>query len=355
MYKITSAFCFFVMTKFTMQRESNINLVSYNTFGVTAFAKYFSRISTLEDLKEIIAQNKKLNEKLMILGGGSNVLFTQDPEMWVLKSELKGINKIDESEDFVWIEVFGGEDWHTFVMDTLSKGWYGLENLALIPGCVGASPIQNIGAYGVEVKDLISKVYAIDLKTGNELVFENEDCQFGYRNSIFKQELKGKLFIYKVVFKLKKSTVVNVSYRALKDELDKEDISDPNPMDIANAVIKVRRSKLPDPAEIGNSGSFFKNPEISAESFQPLKKKYRDIPNYPAPDEKIKLAAGWLIEKAGWKGFREGDIGVHEKQALVLVNYGVGTGAEILDLSEKIILDVQTKFGITLVREVNIV
>jgi len=240
-------------------------------------------------------------------------------------------------------------------MSTLNRGWYGLENLALIPGCVGASPIQNIGAYGVEVKDLITKVYAIDLKSGKELVFENKDCRFGYRNSIFKQELKGQIFIYKVVFKLKKSAVVNISYRALKEELEKERIADPKPGDIANAVIQVRRSKLPDPAEIGNSGSFFKNPEISVKTFQPLKKKFKDIPNYSAPDGKIKLAAGWLIEKAGWKGYRIGNIGVHKKQALVLVNYGGGTGAEVLDLSEKIILDVQSNFGITLVREVNIV
>ena len=338
-----------------MLRESNINLVSYNTFGVTAIAKNFSRISTLDDLKEVINKNKILNEKLFILGGGSNVLFTQNLDAWVLKSEFKGIKKIDENEDFVWIEAYGGEDWHAFVMDTLNRGWYGLENLALIPGCVGASPIQNIGAYGVEVKDLISKVYAIELKTGNELVFDNADCQFGYRTSIFKQELKGQLFIYKVVFKLKKSTLVNVSYRALKDELEKESISDPSPIDVANAVIKVRRSKLPDPAEIGNSGSFFKNPEISSETFQTLKDKFNDIPNYPAPDGKIKLAAGWLIEKAGWKGYQKGNIGVHKKQALVLVNYGGGSGKDIFDLSEKIILDVQTKFGITLVREVNIV
>ena len=335
--------------------ESNINLVSYNTFGVSAIARQFSRIKSLDDLQEVINKNKTLDEKLLILGGGSNVLFTQNPDAWVLKSEIKGINKIEENEDFVWIEAYGGEDWHAFVMSTLSRGWYGLENLALIPGCVGASPIQNIGAYGVEVKDLITKVYAIDLKSGKELVFENKDCRFGYRNSIFKQELKGKLFIYKVVFKLKKSTDVNVSYRALKDELDKEDITDPNPMDIANAVIKVRRSKLPDPAEIGNSGSFFKNPEISVKTFHPLKKKFENIPNYPAPDGKIKLAAGWLIEKAGWKGYKSGNIGVHKKQALVLVNYGGGTGKNILELSEKIILDVQSKFGITLVREVNIV
>ena len=335
--------------------ESNINLVSYNTFGVSAIARQFSRIKSLDDLQEVINKNKTLDEKLLILGGGSNVLFTQNPDAWVLKSEIKGINKIEENEDFVWIEAYGGEDWHAFVMSTLNRGWYGLENLALIPGCVGASPIQNIGAYGVEVKDLISKVYAIDLKSGKELIFENKDCQFGYRNSIFKQELKGQIFIYKVVFKLKKSAVVNVSYRALKEELEKERIADPKPGDIANAVIQVRRSKLPDPAEIGNSGSFFKNPEISVKTFQPLKKKFKDIPNYSAPDGKIKLAAGWLIEKAGWKGYRIGNIGVHKKQALVLVNYGGGTGAEVLDLSEKIILDVQSNFGITLVREVNIV
>lgn len=338
-----------------MLRESNINLVSNNTFGVTAFAKYFSRIKTLEDLKEIIRKNKDYNEKLLILGGGSNILFTQNPDVWVLKNEILGINKIDENDDYVWIEAYGGEDWHDFVMKTLSKGWYGLENLALIPGCIGASPIQNIGAYGVEVKDFINVVYAIDLNNGNELTFDNVDCRFGYRNSIFKQELKEQLIIYKVVFKLNKSPKVKVSYRALEDELEKEKISDPFPIDVANAVIKVRRSKLPDPAEIGNSGSFFKNPEISKETFFRLSEKFENVPNYPAPEGKIKLAAGWLIEKAGWKGYRKENIGVHKKQALVLVNYGGGTGKEVFELSERIIKDVKSKFGITLVREVNVV
>ncbi len=338
-----------------MTRESNINLVSYNTFGVTAFAKYFSKITSIEDIKEVINKNKDLNEKLLILGGGSNVLFTQNPDVWVLKSEITGIRIIDEDDDFVWIEAYGGEDWHSFVMQSLKQGWYGLENLALIPGCVGASPIQNIGAYGVEVKDLIREVYAVDLENGDELVFDNNACRFSYRNSIFKQELKGHIFIYKVIFRLKKSPEINITYQALKDELEKENISNPNPVDIANAVIKVRQSKLPDPAEIGNSGSFFKNPEISTETFQVLKGKFPKMPHYPATGGKIKLAAGWLIDRAGWKGYRNGNIGVHKKQALVLVNYGGGTGKEILNLSEKIILDVQSKFGITLVREVNII
>ena len=226
-----------------MPRESNINLASYNTFGVTAFAKHFSKITTLEELKKTINKNILSDEKLLILGGGSNILFTQDPDAWVLKNEILGINKIDENDRFVWIEAYGGEDWHTFVMYTLDQNWYGLENLALIPGCIGASPIQNIGAYGVEVKDLISEVFAIDLESGEEIVFDNNACRFGYRNSIFKQELKGKVFIYKVIFRLNKSNKVNIAYRALKDELEKENISNPSPDDVANAVIKVRRSK----------------------------------------------------------------------------------------------------------------
>jgi UDP-N-acetylmuramate dehydrogenase len=355
MYSNPLAFLFFVVRYITMKKQSQINLESFNTFGIPARAKFFSQVHSLDSLKEIISLNKQSKQKLWILGGGSNVLFTKDPDAWVLKNEIKGIKIIKEDETAVWVEVFGGEEWHSFVMQSLENKWYGLENLALIPGSVGASPIQNIGAYGVEVKDLISEVYAIDLESGETMVFDNEACQFSYRNSIFKQALKGKVFVYKVIFKLKKSPVVNIEYRALKDELEKEKIKNPMPLDIAKAVIAVRRSKLPDPAEIGNSGSFFKNPEISKEAFQPLKQKYIDIPNYPGKDGKIKLAAGWLIDKAGWKGYRDGNIGVHKKQALVLVNYGGGTGKEIFDLSKKIIDDIQSKFGITLVREVNVI
>lgn len=338
-----------------MKIESEINLKSYNTFGFDVNAKFFSRIQSLDNLKDIIDHNKLLKHKLWVLGGGSNVLFTDNPNVWVLKNELLGLSKIKETQENVWVEVFGGEDWHRFVMKTLESQWYGLENLALIPGTVGASPIQNIGAYGVEVKNLISEVYAIDLSNGEERIFNNEDCNFAYRNSIFKQNLKGRVFIYKVVFRLKKTREVNIAYRALKDELEKEGISDPKPLDVAGAVIAVRRSKLPDPAKIGNSGSFFKNPEISKETFQTLKEKYPEIPHYSGNEGRIKLAAGWLIDKAGWKGYRKGNIGVHEKQALVLVNYGGGSGKEIYHLSEKIILDIKLKFGITLVREVNIV
>ena len=336
-------------------KESDINLISYNTFGISARAKYFTRVQSLDNLKEIIHRNRQSKHKLLVLGGGSNLLLTQDVNAWVLKNEYKGIKKVDENKDFVWIEACGGEDWHEFVMYSLQNWWYGLENLALIPGSVGASPIQNIGAYGVEVKDLISEVYAIDLRNGEELKFENRDCNFSYRNSIFKKELKGLVFIYKVIFKLKKVPEVNITYRALKDELEKEQIVNPNPVDIAKAVIAVRRSKLPDPAEIGNSGSFFKNPEISKDAFHLLEKNYQGIPHYPGNQGKLKLAAGWLIDKAGWKGYRKGNIGVHKKQALVLVNYGGGTGKEIVELSEIIIIDIKTKFGITLAREVNII
>jgi len=336
-------------------KEHDINITAYNTFGITANAKYFTRVQSLDNLKEIILKNRQSRHKLWVLGGGSNVLLTQDVNAWVLKNEFKGIKKTDENKDFIWIEAYGGEDWHEFVMNSLQNKWYGLENLALIPGSVGASPIQNIGAYGVEVKDLISEVYAIDLNSGEEVIFKNRDCNFGYRNSIFKQELKGLVFIYKVVFKLKKSADINIAYKALKEELQNENISNPNPIDIANAVIKVRQSKLPDPAKIGNSGSFFKNPEIEKEAFQLLKNDYSEMPHYSGSNGKIKLAAGWLIDKAGWKGYRKGNVGVHKKQALVLVNYGGGSGKELFELSEKIIADVKTKFGITLAREVNII
>ena len=338
-----------------MEIKEDKDLTQYNTFGVGATARFFSEINSLDTLKEIIKKNQVDGNEFLTLGGGSNVLFTKNTDAWVLKNELKGVRKIKEDSENVWIEAFGGEDWHSFVLYTLENGYYGLENLSLIPGSVGACPIQNIGAYGVEVKDFISDVYTIDLSNSEEEVFTNSQCDFGYRNSIFKNELKGKVFIYKVVFKLNKSPNLNVAYRALNEELEKQGINNPEPIDISKAVIAVRSSKLPDPKEIGNSGSFFKNPEITKEIFEKLKLNFPDIPNYPGANGLIKLAAGWLIDKAGWKGYRDGDVGVHKKQALVLVNYGKGSGKEVYDLSERIILDIKNKFGITLAREVNVI
>ena len=337
-----------------MDIQRDFDLKTYNTFGVSAKASLCTVISKEEDLQEVIAENARISKELFPLGGGSNLLLSKDLDKWVLINELKGIRVLEEDAERVVVEVMAGENWHQFVMTCLENGWYGLENLSLIPGSVGASPIQNIGAYGVEVKDFIRSVKAIDLKGGEELEFNNASMRFSYRNSIFKEELRGKTFITRVVFELKKKPEVHVAYRALQEELDKRGITDPGPADVSSAVIAVRQSKLPDPEEIGNSGSFFKNPVVAMEQYLQLASEHPDIPNYPVDDAHKKLAAGWLIEQAGWKGFRDGDIGVHAKQALVLVNYGAGKGADIYSLSQRIIDDVKSKFGVELEREVNV-
>lgn len=337
-----------------MEIKRNFELKKYNTFGVKSKASLLTVITSIDILQDVIRENKELKKELYPLGGGSNILLTQDLDKWVLINELKGISIIKEDEKSVVLEVMSGENWHDFVLYTLEKDWYGLENLSLIPGLVGASPIQNIGAYGVEVKDFITSVVSIDLKNGEESTLENKEIRFGYRNSIYKQELKGKFFITNVRIKLSKNPRVNIKYKALLEELENRSIVNPTPKDISNVVIAVRKSKLPDPNDIGNSGSFFKNPVVDVSILQNIQKEYENVPNYPAEEGKVKLAAGWLIEKAGWKGFRDGDIGVHENQALVLVNYGDGKGSDIKLLSEKIILDIEEKFGVSLEREVNL-
>lgn len=337
-----------------MEIKRNFDLKTYNSFGVSAKADMCSIVSTLKELQFVIEKNKGLNKELYPIGGGSNILLTQDLDKWVLINELKGIKVINENETEIEIEVMSGEVWHDFVLLCLDKGWYGLENLSLIPGSVGASPIQNIGAYGVEVKDYIQKVKTVDLSSGEVEEFDNSSMRFEYRNSIFKQELKGQKFITHVSFKLLKEAKVNIKYSALLDELTSRSIIDPSPKDVSDAVIAVRKSKLPDPAELGNSGSFFKNPVISDVDFLHIKEKFGEMPSYPAGEGKVKLAAGWLIDQAGWKGYQNGAYGVHKKQALVLVNYGEASGGEIRDLSSKIIADIEKKFGVTLEREVNV-
>jgi UDP-N-acetylmuramate dehydrogenase len=337
-----------------MDIKENFDLKKHNTFGVPSKAALCSLISDKADLLEVIEKNKSLRMPLYPLGGGSNILLTDDLNKWVLLNQMKGITVFYEDEDEVVLDVKSGENWHEFVIHSLENKWYGLENLSLIPGLVGASPIQNIGAYGVEVKDFIVSVNSIDLETAEETTLLNKDIKFDYRNSIYKQALKNKVFITSVRFKLHKKAVVNVKYKALIDELNKRNIKEPSPKDISDAVIAVRKSKLPDPLEIGNSGSFFKNPVVELAVLKAIESHHENVPNYPAEEGKVKLAAGWLIEKAGWKGFRDGDIGVHAKQALVLVNYGSGKGKDIEDLSSKIIADVLSKFGVELEREVNI-
>ena len=318
------------------------------------FGAFFSVISQSEDCRHIKASQPK-DLPLLPLGGGSNILFTKDVPFWVLKNEIKGIKIIKEDAAHIWVEVGAGEVWHDFVMHSVTQGWGGVENLALIPGTVGAAPIQNIGAYGAEVRQTIESVTCWHFDEEVFKTLTNAECAFGYRDSIFKHTLKGRVFVTHVVFKLSKQPVFNISYGNIKEQLSASGVQELSLAAISEAVIQIRRSKLPDPAVIGNAGSFFKNPEMPEAFFEQLRTAFPNVPSFPAPENKIKVPAAWLIENCGWKGFREGDYGVHEKQPLVLVNYGDAAGKDIFELSEKIIRSVQQKFGLTLEREVQII
>lgn len=336
-----------------MQVHENYSLQQYNTFGIEAFAKYFSRFSTAEELQEIVGEHD-IGPKL-ILGGGSNILFTKDFEGLVLKNEVPGIDLLDEDEEFVFVRAGAGVLWHSFVTFCVNNNFGGVENLSLIPGNVGASPMQNIGAYGVEIKDVFVELEAFHLKEKSIQKFSAADCNFGYRNSVFKNIYKDEFAILNVTYRLKKNPDFNISYGAIEEELSKMKIEKLSIKAISDAVISIRTSKLPDPALIGNAGSFFKNPVIDREKLDLLQKELKnsDFPFYQN-GENYKVPAGWLIQQCGWKGFRKGDAGCYEKQALVLLNYGHATGKEIYDLSEKIKLSVKEKFDIDLEREVNI-
>ena len=331
--------------------KKNHSLKKLNTFGLNVHAERFTEIHNVKELQLML---KVSYVPLHILGGGSNLLLTEDLKGIVIKNEIKGITKMAETENEVVIVVGGGENWHSFVLWALENDYGGIENLSLIPGSVGAAPIQNIGAYGVELKDVFQQLEAVELETGKIKIFTHEECKFGYRDSVFKNKLKGKYFISKVILRLSKKHKINTSYGAIKEVLKQKNITAPTIRDVSNAVIEIRQSKLPDPDKIGNSGSFFKNPEIEKADFEKLKTKFPDIVFYELPNNKIKIPAGWLIEKAGWKGKRFGDAGCHEKQALVLVNYGNATGIEIRNLANKIQFDIFEKFGIGLMLEVNI-
>jgi len=334
--------------------EAHFGLYPFNTFGMDVEAAYFSPIRKEEELLEL-KQYDAYKNGIFILGGGSNILFTQNVPQWVLRNEIKGIEKLQEDDTHVWLKVGAGEVWHLFVLYCVNNHYAGIENLSLIPGTVGAAPIQNIGAYGVEVKDVIESVRFFNLDTGTFETYTNDECHFGYRDSIFKRSLKGKIVITSVVFKLNKQPVYNTSYGNIQQELDAKGITELSIKAISDAVISIRSSKLPDPKEIGNAGSFFKNPEIETTQFHILKQQYPTIPGYKVSDTITKIPAGWMIEQCGWKGFRENDYGVHQLQALVLVNYSKARGAQIAALSDKIIASVQEKFGIALEREVQIV
>ncbi len=330
------------------------SLKSYNTFGIDAKADFFSRFDTIDQLIEILDTDIFKQQKRLILGGGSNILFTRNFEGLVLLNRLKGISKKQISDDEYLVTAASGEVWHHLVTFALSQNLGGVENLSLIPGRVGASPIQNIGAYGVELKDVFDHLTALDLENGNTKIFNKEECAFGYRDSYFKNSGKNKYIILEVTFKLSTKHQLNTSYGTIEQELQKLQLK-PTIQNISTAVCSIRKSKLPNPQEIGNAGSFFKNPVISLNLFESLKKSYPDIPGYPTQkDNEIKTAAGYFIEKCGLKGYRDGNAGIHQKQALVLVNYGNATGNEIYDLSCKIINQVKTTFGVLLEREVNI-
>lgn len=332
----------------------DFQLKGLNTFGIEARAAYFIEINSEKDFISLLQDPIYINNNKLIIGGGSNLLFTQDFDGIVIRNNIKGIAVEKEDEGHVWIRSKAGENWHAFVMWCVEKHYAGLENLSLIPGCVGAAPMQNIGAYGVEIKDVCHSVEAIDMQNGTVRTFLNDECAFGYRESVFKHALKNRYLITSVTFKLSKKPVFNTSYGAIEQELQNMGIKEPSIKAISDAVIRIRSSKLPDPKEIGNAGSFFKNPEVSKNKYEELKAQYDKLVAYPLENGNFKLAAGWLIEQSGLKGKRTGAVGVHEKQALVLVNYGGGKGTEIYQLSEEVLQAVKSKFGVTLEREVNI-
>jgi UDP-N-acetylmuramate dehydrogenase len=338
-----------------MPVRENVSLLEYNTFGIQAYTHYFVEADSSRALAEILAYPEFKGLTKLILGGGSNLLFTQNFEGLTIKNNIKGIAVVREDSDFYFVKAGAGENWHQLVMYCVENGYAGLENLSLIPGNVGASPMQNIGAYGVEIKDVFESLEAIEIETGQIKTFTNSDCKFGYRESIFKNDLKGRFIICSVTFRLNKKPRFNTSYGAIEQELEKMGIKELSIKAISDAVIHIRRSKLPDPAQIGNAGSFFKNPVVAQSQYEALKAKFPEIPAYPQPDGTVKLAAGWLIEKSGLKGYRKGDAGIHEKQALVLVNYGKATGEEIFRLSAYVLDKVYENFGVRLEREVNII
>ena len=336
-----------------MKIQQNYSLKKYNTFGIAATAKYFACFSSENELVELLRNDLCKTEPLFILGGGSNILLTQDFEGLVLANTIKGMEVLAEDNHSSTIEVGAGEVWHDFVLWSIDKNLSGIENLALIPGLVGASPMQNIGAYGLEVKDVITTVHFIEIGSGNSKILSNEECNFGYRDSIFKHKLKEKVVITKVIFKLSKTPLNKTTYGAIEKELQHLNLA-PSPKNIAEAVINIRNQKLPDPKVLGNSGSFFKNPIIETTQFEDLKKEFPEMVGYKISESKTKIAAGWLIDNEGLKGYRKNDAGVHKNQALVLVNYGNATGLEIINLAKKIQQKIKAKYGISIEPEVNI-
>ena len=334
--------------------SENYSLKQHNTFGIDARAKYFFEFTDIEDLAVFLNSNESIGEeKILVIGEGSNILLLNDFDGLVIHPNLPGIQIVKEDRQNIWIEVGAGEVWDEFVQFTVDYGLGGIENLSLIPGSVGAAPVQNIGAYGQEVGNVVEKVKGFDLNLKRQVEYLAVQCEFGYRSSIFKYALKNSFVITSVVFKLEKFPEFVLGYGDVeKRAREKGEITLVN---IRKSIIEIRQSKLPDTKEIGNAGSFFKNPEVDTDLAESLKNRFENMPVYPGSNGKVKLAAGWLIEKAGWKGVRDGEVGVHEKQALVIVNYGNATGKQIFDFSSKIKQSVFEKFGVDLEREVNCV
>jgi len=335
-----------------LKTESNKSLKSLNTFGVDVRAKYFVCIREADDLLKI-STSKIWTSKHLFLGGGSNVLFLKNFDGLVIQNCLKGISIVDEDQHHVYLKIMSGENWHQLVMYCVERGWGGIENLALIPGTAGAAPIQNIGAYGVELKDIFHSLEALDLETFKLHTIEQKECNFGYRQSRFKTDWKGRFFIQSICLKLSKKPVLKMQYGAIKDALVA--LRNPGISELCQAVIKIRKSKLPDPAYLGNAGSFFKNPMVDSNTLKQLLERYPEIPHYPAGDNKFKLAAAWMIDQIGLKGLRSGDAGTFEKQALVIVNYGHAKGREIWQFANRIMDSVESVFGIRLQPEVSII
>jgi len=335
--------------------KEDFSLHSFNTFHIDSVARYFTEVNSIEMVKELI-HSGKLNEiPYLFLGGGSNLLFTGNFKGIVINIKNRGIEVLSRNDDTVVVKAQAGENWHEFVSFCVENGFGGLENLSLIPGNVGSCPIQNIGAYGVEIKDCFLSLEAIDLQTGELLAFSNEECRFGYRDSIFKRDLKGKFIIWSVTFELKLNPAVHLEYGAIKQELSAMGIENPTISDVSKTVCSIRQKKLPDPKVLGNAGSFFKNPTVNYKFAEKLLESFPKLISYKTGDDSVKLAAGWLIEQCGWKGFREGDAGVHENQSLVLVNYGNATGSNILTLAHRIQNSVYERFGVKLEMEVNVI
>lgn len=334
-----------------MQVQYNILLKPYNTFGIEATAE---QLYTLTDKEVLPAISMQYPGEKHIIGGGSNILLTKNVDGLTILNSLKGIEVINEDDEYVWLKVSSGEVWHELVMYAIANNWAGIENLALIPGTVGAAPMQNIGAYGVEVKDVIEEVTFWHWEQLQYVTYNNAQCNFGYRDSVFKHELKGRVLITDVTFRLAKQPSFKTSYGAITQELEQMGVTELSIQAIAQAVINIRSSKLPDPKQIGNAGSFFKNPTIPLQQFTELQQQYPAMPSYPVDAATVKVPAGWLIEQCGLKGYKTGNTGVHAKQALVLVNYGGANGNEVWELSGKVVATVQEKFGIELEREVQV-